>query len=498
MRTITKLAFSRSFAIALLIACQPVDAGTPMRHLGTISQTHAASQRPNIIFILSDDEDLALHVHMPKTKALLHDHGTTFDNYFVSYALCCPSRATTLRGQYPHNTRVEGNAAPTGGYQKFRSLGHDSSTVATWLRAAGYHTAMFGKYMNGYQPADGAPAGWSEWYGVGNGYPSYDYTMNENGTFVHYGHRPEDFLVDVIAHKAADVIRRGAKDKTPVFLYIAPFTPHAPATAAPRHEALFADARLPHPASFDEADMSDKPTPMNNRPHLAPRMIARMEDLYRRRLRSLQSVDDLVDSVVNALRSTGGLENSYIVYASDNGFHMGEHRLAQGKNTAYETDIRVPFVVRGPGVPAGRHETAMVLNNDLALTFADIAGARVPAFVDGRSFLPLLSANRPAWTRTAFMIERRGGRDAQEELGDGGDMRNPNSFNAIRTEQYTYVEYGNGTLELYDLRTDPDQLTNVATLPGNSDILHRLSMQLATLAKCGARTCRAAEDAPPR
>src|SRR6266542_4037690 len=186
MRTITRLVFSRSFAIALLIACQPVDAGTPMRRLGTISQTPAASQRPNIIFILSDDENVALHAYMPKTKALLHDRGTTFDNYFVTYALCCPSRAATLRGQYPHNTRVEGNAPPVGGYQKFRALGHDSSTVATWLQAAGYHTAMFGKYMNGYQPANGAPAGWSEWYGVGNGYPSYDYTMNENGTFVHY------------------------------------------------------------------------------------------------------------------------------------------------------------------------------------------------------------------------------------------------------------------------------------------------------------------------
>lgn len=498
MRTNTNLAFSRPFAIALLTACQPVAAGAPMPGVATISQTHASAQRPNIIFILSDDEDVALHAHMPKTKALLHDSGTTFDNYFVTYALCCPSRATTLRGQYPHNTRIEGNAPPTGGYQKFRSLGHDSSTVATWLKGAGYHTAMFGKYMNGYQPGVGAPAGWSEWYGVGNGYPSYDYTMNENGTLVHYGHRPQDFLVDVIAHKAAEVIRRGAKEKTPVFLYIAPFTPHAPATAAPRHEALFAEASLPHPASFDEADMSDKPQPLITRPPLTPRMLERMENLYRRRLRSIQSVDDLVDSVVTALRSTGGLENSYIVYASDNGFHMGEHRLAQGKNTPYEMDIRVPLVVRGPGVPAGRHEPALVLNNDLAPTFADMAGARAPAFVDGRSFLPLLSANRPAWSRTAFMIERRGGRDAQEELGDGGDRRNPNSFNAIRTAQYTYVEYRNGALELYDLRADPDQLANLATTRSNSGLMRRLSIQLATLAKCAGTNCRAAEDATPR
>ena len=498
MRCATPIPRSLVLALVLLApvlvsACEHA-AGAPLPH-ETPRQAPAPAQRPNIIFILSDDEDVALHAHMPKTKSLLHDNGTTFDNYFVTYALCCPSRATTLRGQYPHNTRIEGNALPTGGYEKFRTLGHDSSTVATWLKAAGYRTAMFGKYMNGYQPGSGAPAGWSEWYGGGNGYRSYDYTLNENGKLVQDGHAPQDFLVDVIAHKAADVIRRSAADKTPVFLYIAPFTPHAPATAAPRHEGLFADAQLPRPASFDEADVRDKPRPLSNRPRLAPRAIARMTDLYRRRLRSLQSVDDLVDSVVTALRSTGQLENSYIVYASDNGFHMGEHRLAQGKNTPYEMDIRVPFVVRGPGVPAGRHETAMVLNNDLGPTFAEMAGTRAPSFVDGRSFLSLFTGKGPAWGRSAFMVERRGGADAQEELGDGGDMRSPNSFNAIRTARYTYVEYGNGDRELYDLRADPDQLQNLAK-SGDADFIRRLSTRLAALAKCAGLRCRAAEDEP--
>ncbi|MCR4338547.1 MAG: sulfatase [Gemmatimonadaceae bacterium] len=494
----SRLGFVLRWGIALPIVGLLVAAGAPVPDRTTISSTGPSAQRPNIIFILSDDEDVALHSYMPKTKALLHDSGTTFDNYFVTYALCCPSRATTLRGQYPHNTRIEGNAPPTGGYQKFRSLGHDSSTVATWLQASGYHTAMLGKYMNGYQPGFGPPAGWSEWYGVGNGYRGYDYTMNENGTLVQYGRRPQDFLVDVIAHKAAEVIRRAAAAQTPVFLFISPFVPHGPATPAPRHETLFADARLPHPASFDEADMSDKPRPLADRDRLAPRMIERMENLYRLRLRSLQSVDDLVDSIVTALRSTGGLENSYIIYTSDNGFHMGEHRLAQGKNTPYEMDIRVPFVVRGPGVPAGRHEPALVLNNDLAPTFADIAGARAPGYVDGRSFLSLLSASRSAWSRTAFLISRRGGREAQQEPGDGDDMRSANSFNAIRTARYTYVEYGNGALELYDLSADPDQLANLAGVRGNSEIIGRLSRQLATLARCAGASCRAAEDATPR
>lgn len=379
------------------------------------TQARQGATRPNIIFVLSDDEDVALHAAMPKTKALLHDQGTTFDNAFVTYSLCCPSRATALRGQYPHSSGIEGNRPPTGGYEKFRSLGLDSSTIATWLKASGYRTALFGTFMNGYLPTMDAPAGWSEWYGVGAGSAGSDYTMNENGKLVRYGQTPGDFLVDVIAHKAADVIRRSAADTTPVFLYIAPFTPHGPSTPAPRHAGMDVGASLPRTPAFDEADVSDKPSAVRSRPRLAPQRIRRLETSYQRRVRSLQSVDDLVDSVVTALRTTGQLDNTFIIYMSDNGFHMGEHRLMLGKNTPYEHDIRVPLVVRGPGVPAGRHETGLVLNNDLAPTFAARAGVGTPSFVEGRSLLPLLVSGARTWPRAAFMVERRGGRDAQLE-----------------------------------------------------------------------------------
>ena len=478
-----------------LVACGSAS-GAALPDAKERTATHAAAP-PNIVFVLSDDEDVALHAFMPKTKALLHDRGTTFDNYFVTYSLCCPSRSTVLRGQYPHSTTIQGNMPPIGGYEKFHQLGLDTSTVATWLRGAGYRTAMFGKYLNGYQPKAGVPAGWSEWYVGGAGYGGYDYTLNENGKLVSYGRRPEDFLVDVIAHKAADVIRRSAADKTPFFLYIAPFTPHGPATAAPRHDGLFADATLPRSPAFDEEDVSDKPKAVSTRPRLQPRMVTRLEDLYRRRLRSLQSVDDLVDSVVTALRVTGQLDNTYIVYSSDNGFHLGEHRLMQGKNTAYETDIRVPLVIRGPRVTAGRHEVAIVLNNDLAQTFAAMVGVQTPSFVEGRSMLPLLTGSGPSWTRAAFMIERRGGRDAQEERGDSPDLRGAGSFNAIRTKDYTFVQYGSGERELYDLRRDPHQLENIAG-QADSAVVRRLSTWLAALAKCSGSQCERVEDGAPQ
>ncbi len=196
----------------------------------------ASPARPSIVVFLSDDEDLASHRVMGKTKALVADHGATFANAFVSYSFCCPSRATLLRGQYPHNHRIEGNEWPTGGYEKFRAMGHEGSTVATWLDQAGYRTALFGKLMNGYEPDQHAPPpGWDEWYAVGGRFANFDYTLNENGELVAYGDKPEDHLTDVLARKAAELIRR-ADPAEPLFLYVAPYDPHSPATPAPRRQ----------------------------------------------------------------------------------------------------------------------------------------------------------------------------------------------------------------------------------------------------------------------
>jgi len=481
--------------ILVVLSASACGAAEGATRAGGASAAGPQDDRPNIVFILTDDEDVALHAAMPKTKALLHDRGTTFDNYFVTYSLCCPSRATTLRGQYPHNTGVRGNLPPEGGFATFRALSRDTSTIATWLQAAGYRTAMFGKYLNGYQPSDAVPAGWTEWYVGGNAYRGYDYALNENGAVVSYGSAPADFLVDVLARRTADFIRRSGP--RPFFAYVAPFTPHGPATAAPRHEALFADAALPQSPAFNEPDVSDKPLVVRNRPPLRPRMFARLEELHRRRLRSLQSVDDLVDSVITALTQTGQLDRTYIIYTSDNGFHLGDHRLLQGKNTAYEMDIRVPLAVRGPDVPAGRRVSALTLNNDLAPTFAAMAGVTAPEWVDGRSFLPLLRERSAAWTRAAFMVERRGGVEAQEEAGDADDLRGADSFFAIRTRDHTLVLHRNGERELYDLRRDPHQLENLAGR-GDATLEARLAEWLGALVRCRAASCRAAEDGPPR
>ncbi|HEY9548262.1 MAG TPA: sulfatase [Kiloniellaceae bacterium] len=445
----------------------------------------ARQERPNIVFILSDDEDVASHAFMPKTKALIEDQGVAFENYFVTYSFCCPSRATLLRGQYSHNHRIQGNVLPTGGALKFRALGHDKSTIATWLQAAGYRTGLIGKYMNEYDPAEGyVPPGWDEWYGTGNGY--YDYVVNENGNPVRYGDREEDYLTDVLAGYATSTIRRAAAGDAPFFLLITPFAPHSPEIAAPRHQDLFAGATYPRPASFDEADVADKPSLIRDLPRLAPWQLEAIDNIYRRRLRTLQSVDDLVERVFAVLRETGELENTYVIYSSDNGWHMGEHRQFVGKTTAYEEDIRVPFVMRGPGVPRGARLAPFVLNNDIAPTLAAMAGVTPPSFVDGRSFLPLLSDPAQPW-RQSFGIERRQ-RETMEIVG-------PASFHAVRTADWTYVEYYNGERELYDLRADPQQLDNVVTA-AEPLLLEQLSKRLAELANCAAAHCREIEDAP--
>ncbi len=463
-----------------------------------------------MVLILTDDLDVGLlrghREHYPNLGELAAE-GTTFENAFVTDPLCCPSRATILRGQYSHNHRIVGNWWPQGGAKKFRSLGHEDSTVASWLQDRGYRTVLVGKYMNDYY-GDYVPVGWDDWYAVAGGHLSVE--LNENGRIRRYD--PErHHLDDVLAEKATGYVRRSPEDGAPFFMWVGTQAPHAPATPAPRHEGAFAEARLPRGPSFDEGDVSDKPDWVRDNPHLGGERIAPMQDLYRDRLRSMLAVDALVGRLVDALEARGELDNTYIFFSSDNGWHAGEHRLTPGKWTAYEEDVRVPLIVRGPGVPKGRTLPQLVLNNDLAPTFVDLAGAgeATPSFVDGRSLEPLLAGSPPDegdW-RSAFLVE------AASELGAtaipplSGD-RLPEDWQqapredwgrpgleAVRTTNYLYVEYGTGERELYDMRSDPYQLDNLYD-EADPELLRRLQERLAALRDCSGADCPAAEDGP--
>ena len=516
MQTIRKLFLL--VCIVCLVGCgvpaisSPQVATSPASPVEAEAQGVETSSRPNILYILADDMSVSDLQFMPKTMELIGTQGVTFDNFFVSMALCCPSRACMLRGQYPHNTQIVGNLQPDGGYGKFLELGLEDSTIAVWLQQAGYNTALFGKYMNGYPgntAKDVIPTGWTEWYSsvAGNAYEQYNYTLNENGTLVRYGNAPEDYGTDVYAAKAADFIARSVAEGTPFFAYVSVYAPHDPATPAPRHAEMFADLTLPQSPSFNESDMSDKPQGLRNNKPLGETDIALLEQTYRKRAQSLQAVDEMVANFVAQLEALGQLDNTYIVFTSDNGYHLGEHRLPGGKNMPYEEDIRVPLLVRGPDVKAGEAVDALTGNIDLAPTFAEWAGISAPDFVDGRSLVPLLRGENPSTWRDAFLLER-GSQTSQTSINvpatpsptlegpdSPRDRRPAVNYVGLRTADYTYIEYANGAVELYDLHADPYQLQNIAAT-ADPGLLAMLHAWLEALRGCSAASCRAAEMQP--
>ena len=373
----------------------------------------AAPGPPNIILVLTDDQDVQLGSvdYMPNVKALLAQQGTAFPNYYVPLSLCCPSRTTILRGQYPHNTGVLGNSLPDGGFEKVYADKLESATIATLLHNAGYRTVLLGKYLNGYPdtaPDNYIPPGWDEWYSPvkGNPYSEYFYMLNENGNPMTYGGKPADYLTDVIHAKAVDFIKRAtaANPSQPLFVYFATYAPHAPYTPAPRHANLFPDVKAPRPPSFNEPDVTGKPDYIKSRPLLTQAEIDGIDGLPRSRA-GAPGGGRGGGRRRGDLTATGRLANTYIVFASDNGYHMGEHRLLSGKYTPYETDLHVPLIIRGPGVAAGAVRNQFAANLDLAVTFADLAGVAPQPFSDGRS-LKALFATRPStgW-RQAFLLE---------------------------------------------------------------------------------------------
>ena len=271
---------------------------------------------------------------MPQISSLLAGQGTSFEEAFVSHSVCCPSRSTILTGLYDHNHHVLGNEPPAGGFQKFLSEGHEENTIAVRLQEAGYQTAFFGKYLNGYPAGDPTHVspGWEEWYGKLDGQRLYNYRLNENGEEVSYGNEPEDFFTDVLSGQATDFVQRAAPDSKPFFMYVAPTAPHGPATPAERHKGAFSEEEPPRPPSFDEEDVSDKPSQIQSNERISEDDASTIDDYYRQRLESMLAVDDMVGSLVQELESAGELDNTFIFFTSDNGFEQGEHRIKTGKN----------------------------------------------------------------------------------------------------------------------------------------------------------------------
>jgi len=487
--------------VGLLAACG--GGGSPTAPPATPTPTPPP---PNFVVIMADDLEAQGIGRMPQLESLLTRQGTRFANSFVTTPLCAPSRASFLTGQYAHNHGVLSNGPPRGGFEAWHSLGRDASTIGVWLKAAGYRTALVGKYLNNYPSTDTEtyqPPGWDEWIGV-----MLDrraelgfYTLNENGTIVNYsGRDPDNYQTDVLAAKAADFIRRAeSNDAQPFFLFVGVSAPHLPPAPATRHEGEFGRLEAPRPSSFNEDDVRDKPGWVQRTRQLTTDEIEEIDDEYTDRQRTMLAVDEAIERLVRTLEETGELANTYVIFTSDNGIFQGEHRQT-GKSAAYDEAIRVPLIVRGPGVPPNRSLDHLVGNIDLAPTFLALARAPIPDTVEGRSLDALFGATPPATTawRRELLIEYLGASGGSESTGPvfrAQDLRammvrSMPDYHALRTETHTYVEYVNVEKEMYDLRTDGQQLDNLMQLGGDPTLAATLSSRLGVLKGCRGAACR--------
>jgi N-acetylglucosamine-6-sulfatase len=531
----TALVLAALTALALPAAAQARPAGA------------ARDGRPNILVVMTDDQAQADLAHLPNVKRLLADRGTTFADAVDSYPLCCPSRATFITGQYAHNHGVGGNFWPFGWY----GMKHRANTLPAWLQKAGYRTALIGKWLNGYGARDAhgeVPAGFDIWRGLldVSAYDYYNFVMNRNGRLKTWGdadfarklvefakievvrndagvagvlarlqrffgpapysywgaENPKDYSPDVTGKITEDLVRAERSSKKPFFIWWSVAAPHREDVAttlmgrpgrdprpAPRYEARSARYKLPRPPSFNEADFADKPSNMRNAaPSMSAAQIAQLQLDYEGRIGSLLAVDDHVKRLIKTLRATGQLRNTLIVFVSDNGWLQGQHRVTGDKYLPYEESLRVPLIVRGPGVPAGETVHGQVSNIDFAPTLVDAAKAKAGRRMDGVSLLPTIRDPRKRPKRVLEI-------EALDPLFRGNVPVNAwdRPYSGVRTDRYTYVVYKEtGEQELYDRRKDPYQLDNVASDRAYARIKARLAAALRKLSRCKGDSCNLA------
>ena len=457
----------------------------PVMLMAGWTRSSAAEIRPNIVVVLVDDMQRSLVSSMPNVKALAQ-RGLSFQNARSQVALCTPSRSTLLTGRYAQNTHVYTNA-----HRLFYEAGNPERTIAVWLSAAGYRTALFGKYLNGYpypNKTSYVPPGWSTWAGriaAENGDEPYNYRLIEDGIVKSYGAAEADYATDVYFGKALSFIDAAIAAKAPFFVLVSVHAPHDPATPAPRHLGLFSKAAMPRPPSFNEADVSDKPQFLQSTAPLDAATLQNARRNYRDRLRSLRAVDEGLWSVVKRLRSRKVLDRTYVVFLTDNGLLFGEHRVMRDKGGPYEEANDLSLVIRGPGVPAGGRREHLVANVDLAPTILDWAAVTPPPDLDGRSLVPLLRTDPPDPEQWRQSMPLTLVRNSSAPVWP--------TFYGVRTRDFTYAHYDTGDRELYDLRVDPYELQNIVNL-ASPDFVARLDEQALELNGCGASQCRALED----
>ncbi len=523
---------SRYVSVSLRVTMVIVVAALTMTALASTAMAlapqrgEAQESKPNIVIVLLDDLDDRISPKwdaLALTKQKIKDQGLTFENAFASLPICCPSRAGILTGKNSHNTGVFNNAEPHGGWQNFITEGNvpggnnEEHSVPVWLDGAGYTTGYFGKYLNGIEnePAH-VPPGWDTWVAPvdieRNYYGGYNYTLNEGGRLVDYGEEPSDYITDVLKRKAVNFLRLHKMEEanSPFLLWVSPTAPHQAIDAAPRHQPHpWQNAPVPKNPNYKETFFTDKPDWLRNSVVARRSEIDSEVDLdYQRRMGSLLAVDEMVNAIVRELETQHSLHNTYIIFASDNGYQLGALNLS-GKGYPYEESSEVPLVISGPGVPRGATEYRQALLLDLAPTVAEIAGVEVPSDVDGMSLAPLLRGDTPPSWRDDFLLEYNSGwQDVpeKEQHCNALTWRSP-THRSVRTERYAYYrwhdphEFGDCMFgqptgyeyELYDLDADPWQQKNLLSdRQGREqyrELWDELEARVLELEQCSGSSC---------
>lgn len=452
-----------------------------------------ASKRPNVVVLMTDDQRLSDMEYMPRTRRLIGRAGITFTEALSPNPLCCPARASFLTGQASHNNGVLTNKTEYGGYQRLKT----EETLPVWLQRAGYNTAISGKHLNGYQYAKhGSDPGWTRFNVLDKGIYRYtEWGAIEKGRLK----KRTGYVTDYIGERVVSFINQFRRQRNPFFIWATHVGPHvakirngwAPPPAAPRHQGKYTYRDFPldtlRKPSFKE-DLSDKSRTFRS---VAGRVTKRkLKANHLARVLALKAVDEANAKVIRALKDTGELENTVVIFTSDNGYLMGEHSYV-GKTLGFEEALRVPLMVRGPGIKAGSRATQAVTTMDLTATIADLAGASPTLLEDGRSLRRIFE--RPGSATVADTVGIESGAYNSQQAEDS-----PWMYQGVRTNRYTYLGYATGDVELYDRRRDPFQLTNVAGRTAYEKTEAELARRLAALRGCAGAECRTSFGPVPK